>query len=531
MFAWLNKLVRKSSKGERLLVTMLPSWGWVPFNSWATNRHELMGHMKGWQYVPISVIANCMGKAGAKVQVAYVEDADEVGKGRKKAMNCVNHSRRLKRLARFQARYVPRLQRQKAMAHLQEGDELVPVESDHRLLKLLRNPNQPDTAWTHNYKIGMFLRLGGGVYEWEVPGNDGLPIESWALPPNWMWPIGGKDKLFEAYECRPVLGAFAGTDLGFGWFSGGGTGRRIPAEEIIQIGYPHPQHFLDFYSPVTAAAEWIQGAENVDQTRIARFQNSAYPGVILEVDKDVSDPDNDMIERIKKRFQTAFAGPRKVGDTIVLGPGIKANKVSDTPLELDLVNGGKQLADWNMALHGVGASMTGMAEQTTMASMISSRFQFYNDVIDPMLTLVGQVKTEKLAHRFDSRLCVYWPEQAPSDPQQTNEDIKTDYACQAISPDEIRAIRGREAWSHGGKNPMAPMGISEIPLETGEESIDLPISAMAAKKPQGSSGMGGDGTDTNPGNDGAAEGGGLNRMRQAFAAAKHLYTNGNGVKK
>ncbi len=78
----------------------------------------------------------------------------------------------------------------------------------------------------------------------------------------------------------------------------------------------------------------------------------------------------------------------------------------------------------------------------------------------------------------------------PHDPQQINSDIQLDYSCAAISPNEIRALRGRKPWPYGGDNPMVqgPGGLQPLPWNKKEE-LDKDVADLLGYYHQHASGQ------------------------------------------
>lgn len=66
---------------------------------------------------------------------------------------------------------------------------------------------------------------------------------------------------------------------------------------------------------------------------------------------------------------------------------------------------------------------------------------------------------------------LWWDDCVPADPSQVNSDIAEDRAHYAITPDEVRAIRGRHPYKFWGSDPIAqgPTGIMPLPLNTGRD--------------------------------------------------------------
>ena len=528
----LNRLFRKS-KGERQIVALLPHSIGTGIG-WTANRYELANQFRGWNYVAINAIAESCAEMTPRV--ARMHGEDEVKQTEKRLAKKYKSDKRRKRaaLASYRRKFLSAVVRKKAMvSRLQTGDELEPVEHDHRLVRLLNRPNPIDcTAWSLIYRVLMYMRTTGGCYLWIIGGNDGQPSEIWAIPSTWVRTIMGPDRIIQSYEVRPTVAS--GSDIGSGWFMGGAGKFQVPAarpgEDIgpegvmFGVGYPHPMSLVDFYSPLTACAEWVDTASSIDKSRISRFQNGSFPGIVIEIDKEVADPKPETIDRLKADIAAKYAGVRRTGEPIILAPGVTMRPVSNTPVEMDWVNSANQMKDWQLAMHKTGSSVVGLAENTTFASMVASRANFFQTTIRPPLVLLGQIFTLHIASRFEDDLVIYWDDPTPSDPAQKMAELNAQYDRGVITPNEYRAEIGREPFPHGGDDPMVPMTLSPIGFASGEDPQDLPLPAASAERWDTDQSAEGMPTSGKPGANGNGVGAGLPSM----ADLGGFSSNGNG---
>lgn len=95
-----------------------------------------------------------------------------------------------------------------------------------------------------------------------------------------------------------------------------------------------------------------------------------------------------------------------------------------------------------------------------------------------------------------ARCKMWWDDCVPADPAQVNSDLAEDRASFAITPGEVRALRGRKPYPNGGDDPVVqggPMGITVIPWNTGEKQDKLAelMKPMTEGQEQGAGGPGG----------------------------------------
>ena len=477
--AWLGG-ARTKSKGEKQLLKLFPGYGGGSFQSWTGNRAELANHLKGANGVAIQAI--CEDVACMDPQVARVRPAEDVA-ALERQTKALPRSERKAALAALRAKYVSRRVRRKSLATVQDSDELEPVGTTHELVRLLRNPNGPDVQWSFFYRVMMFLELIGNTYIWVVKDGTGKPRELWPIPAHWVRHRPGKGKIVEAYQIRPMFG-FQALDWGGGWFPGGGGEFEVPEEDMIWISYPSPINPFDGYSKLTAAAAWIDISERIDDSRVAHFVNGMFPGVVVELDKDMhEDPSAATIERLQADLAARYTGVRRTNKPVILAPGMTLRPFTNSAVDMDYVQGANQVGDWQLASHRMGKSVIGMAENTTFASMVASRANYYSSTLRPKLVLIGQVLTERLARpHYGDDIVVYWQDAAPDDPDMRLRENQTLASMGAKTINEVRQEYGLESYAHGGDDPLVPMGLSELPLNTGQDPADMPIPATASER-------------------------------------------------
>lgn len=439
-------------------MSLFPGWGTSSyFTSWSANRTELVQHFRGWNYVAIRAI--CEEVAGMFPQVAYRCSPDQVA-----------HSKSLG----HRPNYLPRRLRVKAIANVQTHEELEPVASGHPLLRLFQRPNQLDTWWSFRYKTQMYQECTGNSYVWVVPNRMKQPCELWPLPAQWVYPRAGDGKLVDHYDIRPSSG-YVATGSGIGWFPGGGGRMEIPAEQIIHVSYPNPVNFFDGLAPLTATSQWTDSAEAIDGSRIAQFQNGAFPGVVLEIDKEVLNPDPNMIARIMADFSAKYSTVRNTGQPMVLGPGITCKPFNMNPKQMDYVEGADQLKKCLLATHRVGSSAVGLAEENSYASMLASYANFHQSTIKPKHALWGQVLSVHLATRWDPDLIVYWPDSTPADPELELRKHQIYLTAGVLSINDVRADIGMEPYENEiFDEPLLPQGLAPVGSNLGADDFAMP---------------------------------------------------------
>jgi len=434
-----------AGRGERTLASLWPSGIGYP-GGWSSNRLEQARHYRHWVYVGVRAIANEVARA--KPQVCFQLSPDAQKQGTNKHYYTAN--------ADWSPRYSNAYTRyfyQKALNNQQQGMMLEPAAPDHPLVRLLANPNGPDTGFDFYYELIMFLCLTGNGFVWVVPNGLGLPAELWVIPSHWVVPIAGDDGLIAQYAVRP-----------FG--TGGGRGQLlIPAEEILHVKEKNPLNKIDGMSPLQAGAEWIDTTESVTRSQWVHFKEGAWPGVHIKVP---GDPTDEELDRIYARFISRFSGELNHGKPIVTSHGAEVKRLTHTPMEMNYINSAAELRDCTLALLGVPKGVVGLEPGGDNISAYAPLRQFCRFTISPILMRLGATFTEKLGTRYPGKPIVWYADPTPDDPAQLNADISTDFACGAIDADEIRALRGRPPRNYGNNNSRSRVARRDRGFAAGE---------------------------------------------------------------
>jgi len=381
--------------------------------------------------------------------------------------------------------------RSKALSVVKPHEELEPVESDHLLRRLMDNPNHFDTAFDLAYELQMFEELCGVAYEWLVPNDYGIPVERWCIPSHWVWPRtgGGRyvapdhphaDELIQYYEIRP-------------WGGMGSAGMlKFPPTEVIMHRWHGPINKIDGYSKLAAIANWIDEEESISRSRWSQAQNIARPEFWVELSEDFDDPTDDKIARIEAKFAAKIQGELNYGKPVVGPPGAKITPLSFSPTEMAYFQSEEQIRDMILSTFKVPPAAVGIVQEMTYGSILATLAALCTYCLNPRLVKRGQTWSKHLANRWNEsgrKIRIWYDDCVPADPTQVNSDLEVDFRACAVSPNEVRAIRGRKPWKFGGDDPMVtgPAGLMPLPLNTRhqlDELADLiaPMSSAAGKQ-------------------------------------------------
>jgi HK97 family phage portal protein len=422
-----------ASRGERALAGLWPAGIGHP-GGWSSNRMEQARHYRHWVYVGVSAIANEVARANPNV--AFRLPANGSNRGKNKHYQTLRGDWPPGRTNEYTCNY-----HKKGLGNKIPGVELEPAAPDHPLVRLLANPNGPDTGPDFWFELAMFEQLTGNAYVWVIPNGLGLPSEMWVIPSQWVFPVAGNDALIDYYAIRPFGAA-------------GGRGQlTIPAREIIHIKNKNPLHKIDGMSALQAAAEWVDTVESAARAQWMHFKQGAFPGLHVDVP---GDPDEFELERLYANFTARFSGELNMDKPIITANGTKVKRLTMTPAEMNYIQSAEAMRDSVLAVLRVPKGVVGLEPAGDNISAYAPLRQFCRFCISPILMRLAATFTEKLASRYPGQPVIWYADPTPDDPAQVNADIMTDLAANAIDGDEVRVLRGRAPRGATGKSRVAP---------------------------------------------------------------------------
>lgn len=299
---------------------------------------------------------------------------------------------------------------------------------------------------------------------------------------------------------------------------------RLPPNEVIMTRWKSPINKIDGYSKLAAAAQWIDSEESITKSRWSQFQNVARPEFWIELGPGYEDPDDDRIARTEAKIASKIQGEYNYGKPIITPPGSKVTPLSFNPGQMAYQESEEQIRDMILSTFRVPPSAVGIVKEMTYGSILATLGSLCTFCLNPRLVMRGQALTKHLASKWDSdqnaawsngagkelngtsngdtisngtsnsngypavekqrystagyggrssrrKVRLWWDDCVPADPSQVNSDMAEDRAHFAITPDEVRAIRGRHPYKFWGGDPIAqgPAGLMPLPINTGRD--------------------------------------------------------------
>ncbi len=461
-----GRQVRAAARGEKIMAAMMPNRGYS-WTSWTQDRAKQVQHMKNWVGTCIDKIANLCAQQVPNVAYVRPKRDSRTQKvfrhdySRMSYIDCGDHS------------FISGTYQRKALGVVKPHEELEPVEEDHPLRRLIESPNDWDTQFDHDYELIMFQYLCGTAYDWAVPHETfgQYPKELWCVPSHWVWPRTGTgelvdpqnpfaDRIIAYYEIHP-------------WASTGSWGPiRIPPDQIIRYTFKSPISKIDGWAKTQIGANWIDADDSIAKSQFSQMSNVAMPSFWLELGDGYEDPTDEQIDRIGAKFMARYQGEFNMGKPFIGTPGTVPHPLSFPPLQMAYGEAMDQSRDRIISLLGLNLPIMGLSENQTFGSVLANLMSVSVHTLKPLLTANGQTKTKFLASKFSTPsnpLRVWYDDPTPIDPDQLNKDIAQDFATGSITPNEVREIRGRMAYAHGGDDPLVPGpgGLIPLPLNSG----------------------------------------------------------------
>lgn len=355
---------------------------------------EQLAHYRGWVYAAIRPVATRIAGQSIKVGVQRVSGTSNSRTPAAGSTGSSSQPGKMSAKAYMALKTAPPLLRKRLIA---EGVE--PLES-HPLIEAVENPNPIMVQ----HQLAMFtvacLMLAAKCYWWltsttdEAAGEETLQI--WPLPPNWVEPKYGGPNLIAAWFVTP---------------RGASEPIEVPFDEICYFSTPDPADPLGSKSPLQAAAASVTIDEKIERSQLQSY-DSPKPGVILTAGRLPGPPGNEangmrpvLTPAQRKQLITSimnvWGGVENHGlPAIVDGLIESITPWSRTAEEMDYVNGEKAKAARIFQMFGVNPISAGLVEGANRASAVVADQHLCANVVNPLITLVSQVMTKRIAPRY-----------------------------------------------------------------------------------------------------------------------------------
>lgn len=372
---------------------------------------ELVEHYTYWNYVAVTRISEFFSSQFPMVGVPKLS-------GSSRELQHLNKDQ-LKHLRRSYGRILQSIY-----------DDVEPLSESHPFVSLLVQPNSEDSWEEFSYEVSLFWQLTGKVYVWAIPNGFGLPSELWVIPSQWVEEKRARSGQLMWYEVIPD-GSHAHKEL-------------LPPEEVFKGIQKSPKSKIDGLSAMMAAPQWSDNVESIEVSRGSDFRNGANPDLIISLDENYGKVNEKDITRIKEKFKRRMSGVSHHHDPLVVPPKINVTPWSRTPREMDYQKSTIDARSANLALHGVPPLIAGLSSDYNKATSQTAGEAFAQITIMPKLRRFAGL-LQRVAKTYDRRLVVWFDDVTPDDREMLLRELQSDWEMGAVSPDEVRTMRNREA--------------------------------------------------------------------------------------
>jgi phage portal protein BeeE len=340
-------------------------------------------------------------------------------------------------------------------------DGSIRLTHDDPIVQLYNCPNRIDTTYDLFYQVCQQFQLTGMSNVWAPPDRDPNRYDDVEISEMWSLPQVGMTR----YQPSPEFPQGSVLYLPYGAYGNQYLdgymyqGARIPAEQLVIFKNQHPFLRWEGYSVLQAMAKSIATLEAIDTSRLSVQQQGTEQSVAIEFDKEVRQPDEATIQRIKSEWFANYSGPTNAGKLVVLGSGASLNKFSTTPAEMAWESGWDQVAAYVMGAVGTTKALSGMVEGMTHSTLYGSLKANHITTLVPLLNnLAARHNKDILTPFYSSDVFMKLTGTPIHDDELLEKQISNDLSAGLRTVGEIRRERGLETLGEPWEKERAFVG-------------------------------------------------------------------------
>lgn len=320
---------------------------------------------------------------------------------------------------------------------------------EHELYELLENPcptfKELD-GWTLRYLTFAHVRLVGEFFWMKVRDPRGRPIALLPVPAAW---VPRKPTISDHNFLIYPYGVTAGSAL------------TVPQEDVVWFKNPD---LLDPYANGRGDSEVIgdelQSDEYAAKYQKAFFFNDASPKFAI-VAEGASEQ---QVKQIKQNFMAKLAGFFHAREPAVLTTkGASIQKLTETMVELDMVNSRKFLRDECLQNYQIPPEIYGIIENSNRSTIDAADYLFKKNVISFDLNFFERVVTNQLCHDWDVDLCLRHDNIITEDEEFALKVYESGLTSGIVTENEFRT-RFRMPEKPDGDVRILPMSLMRVPV-------------------------------------------------------------------
>lgn len=242
---------------------------------------------------------------------------------------------------------------------------------EHDAIELLYRVNDYTTQQDHFYTWA-FNRLACGESYWYLVGrktDKSIPTEIWSLQPRYMKPIAGdlaSNEFIKEY-----------------WYEVPGKKKVVyQPHEILFFKKPNPYSTYRGYGVLEAAMSDVLIDKGANEYSKYAFENFARPDGVLQTESRLSD---EVINRLKKDWDSKYKGARNTGKTAILEQGLKYQIISQSNHDMQFLEQQQWTRDKLMAMFRNTKMILGITEDVNRANAEAGEMVWIKHTIKPIL--------------------------------------------------------------------------------------------------------------------------------------------------
>lgn len=327
---------------------------------------------------------------------------------------------------------------------LKNGEVTYSEVESHPLLDLLARFNDKTTKADAIYTTQSHKKLTGDCF-WLLDGPVNDPTNIFVLQPDKVElkigdPTDATATLIEGYTYKDTI-------------NGKSIEKFYRPEEVIHFKNPNPNNMFRGLGAVEAMAETIDIDNLTNLTTRKYFENGAITNFVLSTEAKITD---EQLKRFRAELNAAYGGVNKAYKTMILGGGLKPEKISFSNKDMEFLSQLEWYRDKIMVGFGNTKASLGIVDDVNRASHESSIISWKNTTVKPDMEAIVDTLNEFLVPVFGKNLVLGFCDPVPENREAKLTEIEK--AKSILSINERRALLGYDTVVDGDTIPEVESG-------------------------------------------------------------------------
>jgi hypothetical protein len=184
-----------------------------------------------------------------------------------------------------------------------------------------------------------------------------------------------------------------------GWVKHKDNGEMVPLRlhQVLYIKFWNPDSPIDGLSPISAAANGIEGDLLASQFNTNFFQNSGSPAGVIEMEGNLTD---EQFNRLVRQYEDRHGGTQNAHKVLILEANAKFKQSSFTQKDMDFLNQKKWNRDETLAVFNVPKMEVGVWDDINFAIAKVQAREFWLKNLIPKMKLIEWVLWSQLFEKI-----------------------------------------------------------------------------------------------------------------------------------